>query len=736
MKKYLIILLIFAYFACGYDNQKAHREINKAIVGKFLSNSSKIKEFKNYSFGMNLVKFKGPAITKSGNFNATEEERDFTIVNWIIEGGYSADEPEIPAAFRHFFDPLANNGGKKHLTDINKTISVFNPEINAIDWHFIGNDPTKINDWTWINGKEFLKSALQSSDEEVKNNNIAKAFRCLGEVLHNTADMGCPPHVRNDAHGGYPGVGGADSYEAKFNPDWASKYSSYECDPNLISDFANFETAIDINMRLSEFTNKYFFSEETISGNGVETFTSRNGMKDYPNPKLEKLIYEEDNFNYYYNFPSNRKVQLCNDQSLFLGYISQNFRSYPRVTLKNVESQASELLPAIFEAGINVIKNFIPLFEINFELDFKENELRGTVKHIASKEYASTINYKGKVKFFINNQLANFQSDAVGGSFKLDDIKSKFKSGDKIIAYIDIGDILVKSNEVVNQVLQAPEISSLKNISSKYPNNYIGFSGDTIVISGRYFGNVQGKGKVLFDNELANIISWSNTEIRTIIPLVSNYYIEVKVFNNDAESTGDKFHYSINNWWYSKKEKFSAVNSTIYASANFSDGSINSHFNLLHSINLRNITFNFNGNKFSASSISYPNEQYVVTESFDGEIIEYGRKITTTVDKKIILSYKTGGDRTKKITTNINASITNIPYYGIWGTDTYDNYPNYTIYSMEIKDISDYFKLNNYEIITEVIDDKTGETISTETVTLTKINTIHLIEFQIGVIKE
>jgi hypothetical protein len=269
----------------------------------------------------------------------------------------------VPAAYRHFYDPLANDS-KTYLTDLNKAVALFNPQINAIDWHFIGNDPTNPNDWTWVLGKDYIVKALTTDNETVRNGYLAKAFRCLGEVLHNTADMGCPPHVRNDAHGGM-GLGGPDPYESTFNPGLiASNYKG-----SIGQDYKTFfddpaNTAMDINIELAKFTNKYFFSDETISGNGVEAYTSRNGKKDYPTPKLEKLIYEEDSFNYYSMMPSGRKIEMCNDQSLLLGYLTQDFRSYPRVTKKNASSQATELIPMVIEAGKQVIRRFLSIFNL------------------------------------------------------------------------------------------------------------------------------------------------------------------------------------------------------------------------------------------------------------------------------------------------------------------------------------------------------------------------------------
>ncbi|MCB9250267.1 MAG: hypothetical protein H6613_17805 [Ignavibacteriales bacterium] len=64
-----------------------------------------------------------------------------------------------------------------------------NPHIDAISWAMNGEDYK----WSLNKGKLYLISALEEKELSIKNDNLVKAFRSLGEVLHNTADMGCPP---------------------------------------------------------------------------------------------------------------------------------------------------------------------------------------------------------------------------------------------------------------------------------------------------------------------------------------------------------------------------------------------------------------------------------------------------------------------------------------------------------------------------------------------------------------
>ena len=486
----LLAIIVFSVFCASllysYDNKTAHREFNKFILSKFKEDYKKWPEFKDYTFLMNFTTLKGSAITKSGWWSPTTTEENFTADKWITEGGYSADEPEVPAAYRHFYDPLANDG-KTYLTDLNKALALFNPQIDAINWHFIGNDPTNANDWTWVLGKEYMVKALTTINEAERNAYLAKAFRCLGEVLHNTADMGCPPHVRNDAHGGM-GLGGPDPYESTFNPALISTNYKNEIGQPYKTIFEDAKTAMDLNIELAKFTNKFFFSDETISGQGVETYTSRNGKKDYPNPKLEKLIYEEENFNYYSTMPSGRKIEMCNDQSLLLGYLTQNFRSYPRVTKKNTSSQATELIPMIVEAGKQIVRRFFPLFNIEISINSKDKKLIGSVKHIPTSEYAGSISYNGKIGFKIDGQISNFTANCSKGNFEITEIDTKIPTNKKVQAFINFADITIVSNEITNEIIAPPVLTGVKNISDKWQRYNQGFAGDTILLTGTFAG--------------------------------------------------------------------------------------------------------------------------------------------------------------------------------------------------------------------------------------------------------
>ncbi|MBN1448273.1 MAG: hypothetical protein JXA28_10120, partial [Bacteroidetes bacterium] len=239
-----------AFSLTTYDNAHMHPAINDEIVDTFMKNCVNTitppEGLKDYLFVLDgNHTYTGPAIVNSGYFAAGTSKADkaWTPKQWIAHGGYSADIPEVPAALRHFFDPLGIDGGKTWLTDrgtywewiVNN--NAFNPRINARDWALNHVD----NPWSFDKGKEWMRKALAEPDETTRDGYMARAWRCLGETLHLVADMGCPVHVRNDSHADVAGweyrraLGDPDPYEVMVQPIFASKYANGTPDPSLKS---------------------------------------------------------------------------------------------------------------------------------------------------------------------------------------------------------------------------------------------------------------------------------------------------------------------------------------------------------------------------------------------------------------------------------------------------------------------------------------------------------------------
>ncbi|MDX9727140.1 MAG: hypothetical protein RBT38_12190, partial [Bacteroidales bacterium] len=250
----IILTLGFWILLTGYGNTKNHPTLNTFIVKHFTAKNNKggfsMNKFKNYEFDFERVKLKGNFITAPGLFHPseidnfteeiafwvsekiygkatyTEEVRDKTPLEWISHGGFSADVPEIPASLRHFYDPT-RAAGKRYLTDsangklVKWAKAKFtNPETDGVQWAVgqAGSFGVPEHNYTWENGKHFMKGALEEADPVKRLEIMARVWRSLGETLHMIADNGCPAHVRNDAHPPIPVpvfsyFGNPDTYE-------------------------------------------------------------------------------------------------------------------------------------------------------------------------------------------------------------------------------------------------------------------------------------------------------------------------------------------------------------------------------------------------------------------------------------------------------------------------------------------------------------------------------------------
>lgn len=135
----------------------------------------------------------GPSVTAPGKFNITTstETRNFAL--WLAHGGYSADEPEVIMSLRHFFDPLAK---QHYLTDIIGNTAITNPAIDARIWALEGpaSGAYPENEFAWAKGLAYYRLAMEQ--ETGREENLAKAFRSLGETMHvspgSTSISWCP----------------------------------------------------------------------------------------------------------------------------------------------------------------------------------------------------------------------------------------------------------------------------------------------------------------------------------------------------------------------------------------------------------------------------------------------------------------------------------------------------------------------------------------------------------------
>ncbi|PKL85725.1 MAG: hypothetical protein CVV22_06075 [Ignavibacteriae bacterium HGW-Ignavibacteriae-1] len=467
-----ISYFVLQYVVVSYDHTKSHKSFNLAMVYRFeeyFKGGTNDEKFKNYQFVFtdnsaigtsDKHKLTGLALTNSGYFESTIENTNLSMLprEWIEHGGYSADEPQVPSATKHFYDPVALSG-VHYLTNRGTYWEGLypNPGINAIEWALGDTPKGSGNSWSLDRGKLYMELALIEKDSIERNKYFANAYRCLGEVLHNTADMGLPSHVRNDSHAAPVGLtlgklsnfGSPDPHEEQFAPYLVERFMNDNPDPGLSDIFNNAQSIRTINESLAKFTNKYFFTNETINGiqllsNGkTKTITPINGADGlYPEPRIENVNYDVNNYSYSKVFPSGRTVILARDRWYFgMG------QSYPFVDKVSTISQSSELVPNIIHAGINVIRLFIPHLKVEMEnIDDLSDSVNIKVTHIPDSEYKSEFSYSGPVRFMVNNKLNDSILYIEHGEFK-GVLPFQIKNGDKIKAFLDLPGFVVNAEK-------------------------------------------------------------------------------------------------------------------------------------------------------------------------------------------------------------------------------------------------------------------------------------------------
>ena len=109
--------------------------------------------------------------------------------------------------------------------------------------------------------------------------------------------------------------------------------------------FRKAKTTSDIAHQLAVFTNKNFFSNETISGIDTKARTVKpvtHPEYTYPAPKINSTDYENG---YYYHEIEGQNVLMCTDLWFFSKFNIP--KGYPYIDEKCVHSQAQVLIPTI-----------------------------------------------------------------------------------------------------------------------------------------------------------------------------------------------------------------------------------------------------------------------------------------------------------------------------------------------------------------------------------------------------
>ncbi|MGQ9623171.1 MAG: hypothetical protein ACUVTO_07040 [Candidatus Caldatribacteriaceae bacterium] len=197
----------------------------------------------------------------------------------MIEGGYTADEPERYMALHHFYDPVgANQGGDVPHRSRRYTVGLRCCEGKPQDGcQGVGSPAFSVfsRKGHRVHGKGFLAPHSQE-----KKALFAAAWCSLGETMHLLADMTVPAHVRNDSH---PGVAWTEYITDNYRADPYEEYvdekvvrdsmATGQADPGLLREINSISEELRDLLKarklfdfVAAYTNRNYFSLDTVVG--------------------------------------------------------------------------------------------------------------------------------------------------------------------------------------------------------------------------------------------------------------------------------------------------------------------------------------------------------------------------------------------------------------------------------------------------------------------------------------
>ncbi len=318
---------------------------------------------------------------------------------WLIEGSRLEDTP--PRWINHFYDPVnkvgwtGENAGRIAKEEIQRFSGLalsFEKPLSAVDWvsdanYFIQESYSLYGgNRTWKRGLEYFAEGDRK-----------EAFLTLGHILHILEDMGVPDHTRNDTHA---------QTGSTITGDTGSPYEDYASgfDRNSIKSlgilnylnqnglgYINKSTIQDYLINMAEYSNKYFFSKDTI-----------NDQYQFP-----KIIRDDNNFAYGLD-ENNKEIKIAKVE---LNLINNTFKkAYALDENQIFQDYFSHLSRQIVRNGAGVIALFKRQAEdekVNEE--FYAHDSRFQARKLARALTAPNISLVGignKIQGFFSNGLA------------------------------------------------------------------------------------------------------------------------------------------------------------------------------------------------------------------------------------------------------------------------------------------------------------------------------------------
>ena len=477
----------------GYDNDNKartmtsgpHRTINKLAIDQFFATLAKDPILARYDL-KGAPQLLGEAVATPGLTLADciQGDKSGSFRWWVEEGAYTADEPEWYASFRHFYDPLAVNGGATWLTDHLDDLGIvwsacapniaqlllgtrFNPRIDAMTWALEGpaGDGMGENRYCLKRGVGYMKEAFASTKPD-KQRLFAKAWRALGETMHLMADMTSVPHVRNDSHPGMAigalgfgnynanvGIMKADPYESMTRESLIESLGKGAVDPVVGSRIKAARTPEELFRSVATYTQSHFFSADTLSGTDHlgRAVTPANGMPAYPAPKLEPTGFNPQT-GYYTKQIFNRPVRLTHETWLGANGWGDPMHA-TQISYACVQDQAAILLPIAVAANARLIEMVLPRVEVKLaSFDPVTKVLHGQVLHRPSGVHSTAMTFNSGPSQFFNLWVDGSLQDwnrvkltVVGNQITADLKGLELRSGQKVRLGLDVGGIMVRS---------------------------------------------------------------------------------------------------------------------------------------------------------------------------------------------------------------------------------------------------------------------------------------------------
>src|SRR3989338_8897554 len=283
-------VFLFSQISKSYDDKTTHPGLTDEIV-----------DFYNLSFGDKL----------------TNEEKE-----WIVQGAIDEDTP--PRWINHFYDPIYKVGWSGEQAGIWPTLLIqyfssgalsSKEPVNSLDW--LHNQELQAKYGSYKGNRTWERAIY----EAVKTGNKKEAYYTLGFILHLIEDASVPDHTRNDTH----------AHELSWaTGDYGSPYEEFakqftRQNLQIAQELKNensrpiVRNSIDEYLiSLAEYSNKYFFSKDTISNEKYE----------YPNLKA---IKEKNDYGYI------RDINGEEFEAVMVDIIKVGYKTDKIYSLKNAE---------------------------------------------------------------------------------------------------------------------------------------------------------------------------------------------------------------------------------------------------------------------------------------------------------------------------------------------------------------------------------------------------------------